>query len=138
MLRVVLDTNVLVSAAINDGKPRLLLIKLLEEHTVISSKQLLLELSEVLSRDKFGIKDSQTDRYLEILTCNCRIVADNARFKVVSADPDDDLVLNVAYTGKADFIVTGDQHLLALKSFKHTKIVKVSDILEILKHSRPC
>jgi len=106
---------------------------LLEEQTVISSKQLLIELSEVLSRDKFSVKDSQTNRYLEILSSNCKIVQDNARFKVVSADPDDDLILNVAYTGKADFIVTGDQHLLALKSFKHTKIVKVSEILEILK-----
>jgi uncharacterized protein len=134
MLKVVLDTNVLVSAVINDGKSRSLLLTLLQEHTVISSRQLFIELSEVLSRDKFGINDSQANRYLEILTNNCKIVKDNARFKVVSADPDDDLILNVAFTGKADFIVTGDRHLLDLKSFKYTKIVKISEILEILAH----
>ncbi len=133
MLRVVLDTNVLVSAAIDDGKPRFLLLMLLEEHTVISSKQMLVELSEVLSRDKFRVNGSQLNRYLKILTDKCKIVKDNTRFQVILVDPDDDLVLNAAYTGKADFIVTGDQHLLALKSFKHTKIVRVSEILEILK-----
>jgi putative PIN family toxin of toxin-antitoxin system len=62
---------------------------------------------------------------------------ENSLNKVVSIelefDPDDNVVLNTAYSGKADFIVTGDKHLLSLEEFKRTKIVKVDQMLEILR-----
>ena len=48
-------------------------------------------------------------------------------------DPDDDVVLDVAYSGKADFIVTGDKHLLSLGRFKKVRIVTVNQILEALE-----
>ncbi|HEY4699644.1 MAG TPA: putative toxin-antitoxin system toxin component, PIN family, partial [Nitrososphaerales archaeon] len=54
------------------------------------------------------------------------------RFKVVAEDPDDDLVLNTAYSGKAAYIVTGDRHLLALKEFKGIKILTVNEMLQAL------
>ena len=60
------------------------------------------------------------------------MVPDNTRFKVLLDDPDDDIVINVAYTGRADFIVTGDRHLLALDHFKKTKIVTVKQMQDIL------
>ena len=53
--------------------------------------------------------------------------------KVILEDPDDDVVLNTAYKGKADYIVTGDRHLLALKKFKRIEIVRVAQMFEILK-----
>ena len=57
---------------------------------------------------------------------------DNALFKKVAEDPDDDVVLNAAHAGKADYIVTGDKHLLTLNNFKKTKIVTVNQMLDIL------
>jgi uncharacterized protein len=132
MVRVVIDTNVLISAVITDGKPRQLVLKLLEEHTVITSNQVLAEAADVIARDKFAIKSPQVNRFLTILTKNSKMVLDNPRFKVVSEDSDDDVILNVAYTGKANYIVTGDMHLLALKKFRQTKIVTVAQMLEIL------
>ena len=63
---------------------------------------------------------------------NCKIVTDNACFKVISQDPDADVILNAAYTGKADYIVTGDKHLLNIGKFKQTQIVSVVQMLEIL------
>jgi putative PIN family toxin of toxin-antitoxin system len=133
MVRVVVDTNILVSALINHGKPRILVLKLLEEHTVILSRQMLAELADVLTRDKFAVKTSQVDTFLAILVRKSKIVTPSSRFKVISEDPDDDVVLNTAYTGKAEYIVTGDRHLLALKEFKRTKIVKVTHMLESLR-----
>lgn len=133
MVRVVVDTNILVSALINRGKPRKLVLKLLEEHTVILSRQMLAELADVLTRDKFAVKTPQVDRFLAILVRKSKIVTPSSRFKVISEDPDDDMVLNTAYAGKAEYIVTGDRHLLALKEFKRTKIVKVTQILESLR-----
>ena len=52
MVRVVIDTNILVSALIKRGKPRKLVLKLLEEHTVILSRQMLAELADVLHKGK--------------------------------------------------------------------------------------
>ena len=123
MTRVVLDTTVLVSALIDDGKPRKLVLELLDKYTVILSRQMLAELADVLSRDKFIIPSSQVDRFVSSLVRMSKIVPDNARFKVVLEDPDDDKVLNTAYAGKAEFIVTGDRHLLVLEKFKKTKII---------------
>jgi len=133
MIRVVIDTNVLVSALIKRGKPRTLVFKLLEEHTVILSRQMLAELADVLTRDKFTVKTSQVDRFLTILVQKSKIVKPSSRFKVIKEDPADDVILNTAYAGKAQYIVTGDRHLLALKEFKRTKIVNISQIFEILR-----
>ena len=133
MRRVVIDTNVLVSALIASGKPRRLVLKLLEEHTVILSRQMLAELADVLTRDKFNVKNSQVDRFLATLVRKSKIASAVPHFKVVLEDPDDNIVLNTAYTGKADYIITGDKHLLALKEFKNIEIVNVTQMLEILR-----
>jgi putative PIN family toxin of toxin-antitoxin system len=132
MVRVVIDTNILVSALIKRGKPRKLVLKLLEEHTVILSRQMLAELADVLTREKFAVKPSQVDRFLTILIRKSKIVKPSSHFKVIKEDPDDDVILNTAYAGKAQYIVTGDKHLLALKDFKRTKIVKVNQIIDSL------
>ncbi len=133
MVRVVVDTNVLVSALIGRGKPRRLVLKLLEKHSMVLSRPMLAELADVLSREKFReVRSSQVDKFLAGLVHKSMIVTMRPRFKVVAADPNDDIVLNTAYSGKADYIVTGDKHLLALKEFKGVEIVKVIQMLEII------
>ena len=133
MVRVVVDTNVLVSAFLHEGRPRQLILGLLENHTVILSRLLLAELADVLSRDKFAVDNSQVERFLSSLIQTSKIVPDHNKFTVVLEDTDDDVVLNAAYTSHADFIVTGDKHLLILKKFKKTKILTVNEMLEILR-----
>ena len=132
MVRVVLDTNVLVSALINEGKPRKLVLELLDKHTAILSRQMLAELADVISRDKFNVTGSQVNQFVSNLVRMSKMVQDNVQFKVVLQDPDDDVVLNTAYTGKAGFIVTGDKHLLVLGHFKKTKIVTVNQMQDLL------
>ena len=137
MVRVVIDINVLVSAIIDDGKPRRLVVELLDKHTVILSRQMLAELADVLSRDKFTVTSSQVDRFVSSLVRMSKMVADNARFKVVLQDSADDVVLNTAYAGSAEFIVTGDRHLLVLGQFKKAKIVNVNQMLGLLAAGSP-
>ena len=132
MVRVVLDTNVLVSALIYEGKPRKLVTELLKKHTVILSRQMIAEFEEVVDRDKFNVTSSQVNRFLSSIIAMSKVVPDNALFKGLSQDPDDDVVLNVAYIGKAKFIVSGDRHLLELGQFKKTKILTVSQMHDIL------
>ena len=61
MVRVVLDTNVLVSAFIDDGKPRRVVLELLDKHTVILSQQMLAEIADVISREKFRVTGPFSD-----------------------------------------------------------------------------
>jgi putative PIN family toxin of toxin-antitoxin system len=61
-----------------------------------------------------------------------KIVSVDSSFKVILEDPDDDIVLNTALSGKADYIVTGDKHLLSLRKFEKIEVLKVNQMLEIL------
>lgn len=121
-VRVVLDTNTLVSGIISrDGPPRRLLDGArTQAFELCSSAILLVELLDVLSRDKFV-------RRLEVAGLTPQgIVVDVRRLvslvepadvpRVIAADPDDDHVLACAVAARAELIVSGDRHLLDLGS----------------------
>jgi len=132
MARVVVDTNVLVSALISNGKSRKLVLKLLEEHTVVLSSQMLAELADVISRDKFSATSSQVDRFISILVKKATIVSARSIPKVILEDPDDDVVLATALCGKAAYIVSGDKHLLKIACYEKTQIVSVNHFVQII------
>ena len=131
-MRVVLDTNVLISALIGHGKPRRLLVYLFKERELVSSRQMLAELEDVLSRSKFGLTRSQIDEFLTILVKRF-IISEIEEFpEVVAEDPDDNVVLATALAGGAEYIVTGDRHLLNLRDYRGIKIVSVGEMLKSL------
>jgi len=132
MVRVVVDTNVLVSAVINNGKSRKLVFKLLEAHVVICSRQMLAELADVLSRGKFLVTGVQVDKFISILVGKAQVVQVGSISEVVLEDPDDDIVLSTALSGKADYIVSGDRHLLKLACYEKTHIVSVNEFIRII------
>ncbi|MCX6649220.1 MAG: putative toxin-antitoxin system toxin component, PIN family [Candidatus Bathyarchaeota archaeon] len=131
-MRVVLDTNVLISALIGHGKPRRLLIRLFREHEPVSSRQMLAELEDVLSRSKFGLTRSRVDEFLGILVKRFIVSEVEEIPEVISEDPDDDVVLATALAGGADYIVTGDGHLLGLREYQGIRIVSVGEMLKAL------
>lgn len=133
MVTVVIDTNVLISALVGHGKPRQLVTELVEKHVIVSSRGLLVELFDVLSRERFKeVEKSHVDLLLSILARKVVLVPDEDRYRIIADDPDDDLVLNAAHSGKADYIVSGDKHLLNLKVFKGIRIVTVKTMLEVV------
>ena len=134
MARVVVDTNVLVSALIKKGKPLELVQRLLDKHTVILSSQMLAELADVLSRDKFSITNAQIDWFISLLLRKSTVASISGNLNVILKDPDDNIVLLTAVDGKADYIVSGDKHLLTLRKFEGIEIVTISQLLEILRH----
>jgi len=134
MVRVVVDTNVLVSALVGHGRPRALVSLLLEEHAILSSTELLAELSDVLSREKFTtVRRSQVDEFLTILTSKVVIVKTKSIPKIVAQDPDDDVVLAVASGAEAQYVISGDRHLLSLGRFEGISIISVGRMLGILQ-----
>jgi hypothetical protein len=66
------------------------------------------------------------------LVDSCEKIPLKSNFKVIESDPDDDIIINTAYDGKADYIVSGDPDLKSLKNFKGIKIVSVDEMLKIL------
>lgn len=132
MVRVVVDTNVLVSAVLNRGKSRTLLLELFGGHVIVSSAEMLAEFSDVIEREKFSYVKRSNIQSLQALLINySTVVKLTTVFKgIIPEDPDDDIVVSVAFAGNSEYIVTGDPHLLKLGEFKGIKIVKISEMLE--------
>jgi len=132
-LRIVLDTNVLISALLRQGGPRRLLLILSREHEIVSSVQMLAELEDVLHRDKFQLNDDQITDYLSLIISGSTVMNVADYPEVIRVDPDDDVVLASALEGEADYIVTGDKHLLLIREYCKMKIITVKQILAILE-----
>jgi putative PIN family toxin of toxin-antitoxin system len=133
MLRVVLDTNVLVSAIISEGKSRELLRKgITNQFALVTSDLILKELITVLRRPKFKTSENEIQRIILALTRSADIIDVKSKFSAVKQDPKDDMIINTAYDGNADVIVSGDNHLLELENFKGIKIITVQSLLSTL------
>ncbi len=133
-MKVVLDTNVLVSALIKAGKPRDLFNKLSKDNQIVLSRAILEEFLDVIEDSRIAKYTSEQDVtiFLNALGNATRMVQVKSRFKAVGEDPDDDIIVRAAYDGKADYIVSGDRHLLALKEFKGIRILTVDELLKVL------
>ena len=134
-MRIVLDTNVLISALIKSGKPRELILEIARKKVeVVLSKEILKEFIEVANdpRIKRYVREDEKIRFLKAIGSISSVVGVKSRFEVVKDDPDDDIVLRTAHDGKAEYIVSGDRHLLSLKKFRKIKIVTVARMLDLL------
>jgi len=128
-LRVVLDTNVLVSALLFGARVGMLR-DLWKSGLIIPliSKETFAEFRKVLSYPKFKLSQSEIHAILndEILPF-VESLDISERVTGVCRDPYDDIFLAVAISGGASYLVTGDQDLLVLKSYAETRIVTVAE-----------
>ena len=139
IMRVVLDTNTLVSAVISAvGPPRRLLDGArAQAFDLYSSPILLGELLDVLSRDKFAsrlaLAGLRPRRVVAEIRRIAHVVVPGAVQPIIAADPDDDHVLACAVTGQVDLIVSSDRHLLDLGSeFAHIRILTAAEAMTIV------
>ena len=129
----VIDTNVLVSAAIlENSTPQRALRRALQFGTIALSTETLAELTEVLSRDKFDRYASvdERDEFLEVVVLRSVMVKVGARVSACR-DPEDDKFLELAVAGQANAIVSGDQDLLVLHPFRGIPILTPVDFLRL-------
>ena len=133
MLRVVLDTNVLISAILFGGKPRQILEKAIRgEIRLCLSEPILEELKGVLQRSKFDYSPEMIQFMLMELMGIADFVNPLETVHVVLEDPEDKRILECAVEAKANYIVTGDLHLLRLSRYRNIEVVNVSAFLERL------
>jgi putative PIN family toxin of toxin-antitoxin system len=130
-VRGVFDNNVLVSAALLGGVPRQAFDKLLDNGTVLISIPVLLELAEVLSRPKFDkyVTHDERMRFLVGFLKVAEIIEINQTIAICH-DPKDDKLLELAISGNAGFLVTGDKDLLVLNPFQGVEIITPREFLD--------
>ncbi len=134
-MKVVFDTNILISGMGWSGRERkLLLLAVSEEYELVISDKILKELVGVLQREKFSHLDSKKIfRFLDLLTRVTTVVIPDDHYEIIKEDPDDNMVIDCALEAKAEYIVSGDHHLLDLKEFKGVQIVDSATFEKILK-----
>lgn len=139
MLKVVFDTNVIVSGLTASlGYPH----EALEawrrgEVVLLISEPIMDEVVAVLGRPFFRhrrhISEADLARVKRALETDAVMVSPKKRLRVVEDDPDDDRVLECALEGGADYLVSGNHHLLELREYRGTRIVSPREFLTILK-----
>jgi putative PIN family toxin of toxin-antitoxin system len=124
-VKLLLDTNVLVAALIARGTCSDLLEHCVRHHVVVSSRPLLDELREVLTR-KFRQRAADVRATVRLFEETFTLVTPVPLEAPVCRDPDDDVVLSTARTGECPAIVTGDQDLLILDRFEGIRVLTPS------------
>jgi hypothetical protein len=134
-VKVVFDTKVWVSIFMEDvlydefSKAK-------QELTVYVSQDIILELSKVLLYPKIskvleknGIRQKDVIR---VIVADCKMVESKMKLNIVDEDEEDNKILECALAARADFIVSGDRHLLGLDKFKRTSILTPREFFDSL------
>ncbi len=136
-MRVVLDTNVVISGLVWGGSPRRL-FDFAHQNIIqlYTSAVLLDELEGVISRDKFLQKLISCGLTPGEIMCGyaalARTVTASAIPRTVPTDADDDAVIACSIAAQTDMIVTGDRDLLILRQFQNIAILKPSEAVQII------
>lgn len=124
-MRILLDTNVYISALLFGGNPRAIVQSVIKkEHTAITSPVLLSELADVL-RKKFGYSHQAVIAVDRQIRKQCTVVLPKETIDVLSDVPDN-RVLEAANEGNCAVIITGDSDLLLLKQYRAVRILTPS------------
>ena len=142
MLRVVLDTNVFVSGLLSKrGLPA----KIVDawragQYLLITSPPIVAEIKRVLEtlriREKYFITNGDIEQLIILLEKDALIVPGHTDVKnAIPDDPSDEMFLSCAMDASADFIVSGDRHLLDISEYKGIPVITVNDFGEKLARS---
>jgi len=132
-IKVVPDTNVIISSIFWRGAPYKFMKRgFKREYIIILSPEILDEVIDKL-RNKFNVPGNKIQKLISILIIFSFVIEPTRKINAVKDDPNDNRIIECAVYGNADYIVSGDRHLLDLEKYKSIKIVTPRDMLEILK-----
>lgn len=134
MMRVVIDTNIVVSGYLGGRLEAVIVAWKSGKFTLVVSKAIADEYLKVLQRPKFGIEPGEIEDFYALLLSKADYVIPMRSFKVVKDDPSDNIFIEAAAAGGANLIVSGDGHLLNLGSFRDIPIITAKEFLEQLKN----
>ena len=135
-MRVVLDTNVLVSAALWGGAPRQVLEQVHNHHQLCFSLNTLQELERVLTYPKLTGQLSKlsfsTEEFMERLTELALVIPNPPEERIVEPDSSDDMFIACAVACHASLIGSGDEHLLHIGRYQKIEVVTPKKALQKL------
>ncbi|WP_457755656.1 putative toxin-antitoxin system toxin component, PIN family [Thermodesulfatator indicus] len=138
-LRVVLDTNVLISALLFRGELSKLILALKQQAFVLLfSEETLKEFIKVLHYPKFGLTKEEIEYLLQSeIMPHAEIINPILKFgENVCSDKEDQKFLELAVSAKADYLVSGDNDLLEIKEFQKIKIISPAEFLKFFSSLR--
>ena len=132
-MRVVVDTNIIVSGYLGGALEAIIVAWKSGKFTLVVSDAIADEYHEVLKRPKFKIERAELDDFSALLLDKAEFVSPLETISAIVADPADNKFLEAAVTGKANLIVSGDDHLLELKTYGEIPIITARDFITRLK-----
>ena len=131
-MRVVLDTNVYISAILFGGNcEEILRLAALESFNIAISKDILAEIDSIL-KEKFGWSKKQVVEAMSYIKDISTLIKPDVTLSVVKKDPSDNKIIECAVASNAGYIVTGDKkHLLPLKKYNNIKILNPAEFLKL-------
>lgn len=130
--KVVLDTNIIVSAFGWGGKPADIM-RLITGGEILNftSVEMLTELKKVVGYSRLSFSETLQAEIIEIMFNASSIVERHESVNIIDDDTEDNKILECAISAGAEFVVSGDKHLLTLKSFEGIKIVTPEEFIKI-------
>ena len=135
-MRAVIDTNIIVSAYLGGALEVILRSFKDDAFTLIVSRPIADEYFHVLQRPGLHIEHRELEDLASLLISKADFVVPRRPVFAVTDDPSDNKFLEAALEGKADCIVSGDKHLLALKTFRGIPILTARKFIQRLKNSK--
>jgi len=138
MIRVVVDANVFVSAALKPHSKPAKIIDLVKEGKIalIVSNLILEELRKVFRypkiRKELHLAINEIDEALAKIAQGAVLTPGNLKIRAVNDDPEDNRYLECAVEGQADYIISGDRHLTKLEAFQGIIIIDPASFLELI------
>ncbi|MDR1452400.1 MAG: putative toxin-antitoxin system toxin component, PIN family [Candidatus Margulisbacteria bacterium] len=131
-MKLVLDTNIFISAFYWGGKPRQVLERIIAgADDLYISRKILAELANVLSTPKFKTSPVEIEYFISAVEEIAHKTPSKIKVKNVCRDKADDKILECALATQADYIITGDTDLLVLEQYKRTRIVTPNAYLNL-------
>jgi len=137
-MRITVDTNVLVSSTFWNGDSDRILKKVEnKEIELMISDEIIKEFSKVLEyeeiKEKIKDKNLEMKRTVEKIVSISTIVEPKQKFEAVKDDSKDNKIVECAFEGNVDYLISQDNHLLKLKEFKRIKIITPEEFLKVFK-----
>ncbi len=142
MIRVVIDTNILIRAVIRPQGtvgpviPRLAKGDYKLVYSVLIRNELIAKLALPRIREKYKVDDSQVEALLDLIALRGELVTPERRVEVCR-DPKDNMFIEAALAATAKYVVTGDDDLLSLKTFETVQFIISRQFIALLDQEPP-
>ena len=132
-MKIVVDANIFVSSYFWGGKPRKIFERIITGlDELYITQEILDEVKDVISRPKFHASMSEIMLYINSIEEIANKIVVKEKMKTKSRDRDDDKYIECAISGKVNYLISGDIHLLEIKKFEEIKIINANEYLEIV------